>query len=484
MRNTLIIPAILLPPILLPPILLLGACTVGPDYAGPPELAGAAAPGAGFVRNGGDFATATPQLADWWTVLNDPVLNQLEQRALAGSPDLAVALARLNQARAALQLEKLEEMPQLGAIGTAAHIRLPGITGGEDGEGSDGTSTNFYNLGLNASWEVDLFGGHRRRMETARAQLDAADASVADARVSLTSAVAQAYLEYRDRQARLGLVRDAVAQREQLLDFIRQRFDRGVGTQSDVERAQLALENTKQQIAPLTADSARFANALAILTGGVPGAVDPLLQAQAPIPLPPANVPVGDPASLLARRPDIRVAERKIAADNAKIGLAEAARLPRLSFMGILGIGGTRPGDLVDLDDFTAIAAPMLQWNFLDFGRGRAEVNQAEAVRDESEAAWRGTVLGALRDVEDAMGNFRASRETVASQARAEAAEARLEQIEQQRFDVGTGTRPAVLEAQLARNTAQTQLSQSKAQLTMNFITLQKALGLGWTPAP
>ncbi len=476
MRNTLIIPV----------VLFLGACTVGPDYAGPPDLAGASAPGNGFVRNDGDFAGATPELARWWTALNDPVLDQLEQRALADSPDLAAARARLNQARAALRLEKLDEMPEVGAIGTAAHIRLPGITGDDDGEGEGGssTSTNFYNLGLNASWEVDLFGGHRRKMEAARAELDAADASIADARVSLTAAVAQAYLEYRDRQARLGLAREAIGQREQLLGFIRQRQERGVGTTSDVERAQLALEEARRQIAPLTADAARFANALAILTGGVPGTVDALLQTQAPVPLPPANVAVGDPASLLARRPDIRVAERKLAADNARIGLAEAARLPRLSFMGILGIGGTRPGDLVDLDDFTAIAAPMLQWNFLDFGRGAAQVNQAGAVRDESEAAWRGTVLGALRDVEDAMVDFRASRELVASQARAEASGAKLEQIEQQRFDVGTGTRPAVLEAQLARNTSQMALSQAKAQLTMNFVTLQKALGLGWNAAP
>src|SRR5690606_40923286 len=137
----------------------------------------------------------------------------------------------------------------------------------------------------------------------------------------------------------------------------------------------------RQQASWLAAEATVFANALAILVGDQPGAVDPLLAQPMPLPLPPANVSVGDPASLLERRPDLRAAERRLAAQTARIGTAEAARLPRLSFFGILGIGGTSPEDLTHLDDFTAIGAPMLQWNFLDFGRGAANVGQAEARR-------------------------------------------------------------------------------------------------------
>ena len=263
----------------------------------------------------------------------------------------------------------------------------------------------------------------------------------------------------------------------------RQRFDRGVATQSDVEQSQLALEAARQQVSPLKAEADRFANAAAILVGKAPGAVDGLLATPAAIPLPPQQIAVGDPEALLRRRPDIRVAERRLAAETARIGAAEAARFPRLTFLGILGVGGTQPSDLTNLDDFTAIAAPMLQWNFLDFGRGKAQVGQAEAKRDEAEASYRGSVLGALRDVEDALSAFRATRETVASQARGEASSAKLAQLAGQRFELGSGTRIALLQAELDHNAAQARLSRSKAQLTIDFVALQKALGLGWETA-
>jgi len=466
-------------------ILLVGACTMGPDYAGPPRvLSGPYGENAGFVRAGPETVTSAVELADWWKTLGDPVLDQLEEQALAGNPDLAAARARLDGARAALRLENANSTPQVGAIGTAAHIRIPrfGTDEGADPAAEEGgtTSTNFYNLGLNTNWEIDLFGGQRRTNEAVRAQLDGADASVADARVGLTSAVAQAYLEYRDRQQRLVLAQQAVTTREGLLDLQRQRFDRGVATQSDVEQSQLALEAARQQVSPLKAEADRFANAAAILVGKAPGAVDGLLATPAAIPLPPQQIAVGDPEALLRRRPDIRVAERRLAAETARIGAAEAARFPRLSFLGILGVGGTQPSDLTNLDDFTAIAAPMLQWNFLDFGRGKAQVSQAEAKRDEAEASYRGSVLGALRDVEDALSAFRATRETVASQARGEASSAKLAQLAGQRFELGSGTRIALLQAELDHNEAQARLSRSKAQLTIDFVALQKALGLGW----
>lgn len=472
-----------------PALLLLGACTVGPDYAGPPSVLPPPPAGStgGYVRGDETTLAQQPRLAQWWTALGDPVLDELEQKALSGSPDLAVAQARFDQARAAMRISRADGQPQLGAIGTVAHVRIPDV--GESappssaGEAASGgtTSTNFYNLGLNASWEIDLFGGQRRNNEAADAELLGAEAAVADAQVSLTAAVAQAYLEYRDRQQRIAQAEEAVTQRAALAEFARQRLERGSGTRSEMEQAQKALEATRQQILPLRAEAAGFANALAILTGQVPGAVDALLVENAAIPLPPASVAVGDPAALLMRRPDIRMAERQLAAETARIGVAEAERFPRLSFLGILGVGGTRPADLTHLDDFTAIAAPMLQWNFLDFGRGKARVGQAEAKRDEAEAAYRRTVLGALRDVEDALASFRAARESVASLARAEMSAAKIEELARQRFDLGAAGKADWLDAQLAHNDTQQALIRARAGLTIRFVALQKALGLGWT---
>jgi len=467
---------------------LLGACTVGPDYAGPPAVVSAPSDGqAGFVRADEATPTGEPALARWWEALGDPVLNDLQQRALAGSPDIAMAQARLRDARAAVGISKAEGMPSISAMGVAATIRIPDLGGDEDGQGETGgesdsgtSSTNFYNLGLNGSWEIDLFGGRRRHNEAARAGLNAAEASMADAQVSLTSAVAQAYLQFRDRQQRTALAEQAIAKNAGRLELQRQRYERGTGTQIEVDREQAALSDAQRQLSALRAEGEGFANALAVLTGQMPGAVDTLLAEGRDIPLPPADVAVGDPAALIQRRPDIRVAERKLAAETARIGEAQAARFPRLSFMGILGIGGTEPKDLTHLDDFTAIAAPMLQWNFLDFGKGKAQVSQAEAKRDVAEASYRATVLSALRDVEDALGNFRSSREAVAHLARAEASAARIEQLTRQRYELGAGALPELLRAELDHNAAQSRLDAARAELTINFIALQKALGLGW----
>ncbi|WEK46552.1 MAG: efflux transporter outer membrane subunit [Candidatus Andeanibacterium colombiense] len=474
--------------LVLPALLSLGACTVGLDYAGPPAVGSAAPPG-NFVRADATTTTGEPGLAEWWTVLGDNTLDELERRAIAGSPDLAVARARLDQARAALRVERTKSTPQVSAMGVAADIRIPdldtGTSSSDPGAETDSgaTNTTFYNLGLNAIWEIDLFGGQRRSNEASRAEAEGAEANVADAQVSLTAAVAQAYLGYRDRQARIVLAQGAIERRAALLDLQSQRQDRGAGTLSDVEQARADLEQANQALAPLKAEADGFANALAILMGEAPGAADTLLTAPADMPLPPASVAVGDPAALLRNRPDIRAAERRLAAETARIGVAEAARLPRLSFLGILGVGGTSPSDLTHLDDFTAIGAPMLQWNILDFGKGKATIDQAQARRDEATANYRGTVLGALRDVENALADFRSARENAASQARAEQSTARLEELARQRFDRGTTPKTTLLEAELAHAAAQDALAQARANLLGRFVALEKALGLGWTNA-
>ncbi len=469
-------------------LLLLGACTVGPDYAGPPQAASAPL-GDAFTRADADYGADAPALAQWWRSLGDPVLNELEDRALSANPDLAAAQARVEEARAALHETRANEAPDISAMGVAAHLRIPDVIGdsGQDGQGGDSggsSSANFYNLGLNAQWEVDLFGGHRRQMEAGRAQLSAAEADLADAQVGLTSAVAQAYLNLRVRREQIVLAEQAVARRQQLLELEQQRFGQGVNRQEDVARAESGLALARRQLAPLQAEADAYRNALAILAGEAPGAVDGLLAADTALPLPPASIAVGDPAALIARRPDIRAAERKLAASNAQIGATRASGLPRLSFLGILGIGGTEPSDLTHLDDFTAIGAPMLQWKFLDFGRNAARVGQAEARRDAAQAQYRSTVLTALREVEDALSSFRQSRLAVAELARAEASAASIAQQTGERFNAGTASRREVLAAELERDAASQELAAGRAALTLDFVALQKALGLGWAGQP
>ena len=474
------------------PLLLLGACTVGPNYAGPPKAIGSAAtPPAGFVRADSTLATTAPAVADWWTTLNDPMLTWLEEQALASNPNVAVAQARLKQARSALRLERANQAPNANASATYLHADLPalnlggggeqgGANGNASGGSGGGTSVDFFNLGFDASWEIDLFGGRRRTVEAARASAAAAEANVADAQVSLSADVAQAYIGLRDAQQRLILARDASRMQRDTLNLTLQRFNNGAASQLEVERLRNQVESTDAQILPLSASVETYLNALAILIGEAPGTLDQRLGQPGKVPLPPAQVAVGDPTALLQRRPDIRAAERNLAAQTARIGVAEAAKFPRLNLMGIIGIGGTSLDALTDLDNLVTLGAPMLQWNVLNFGRANARVGQAEGARDEAEAQYRGVVLSALRDAEDALSRFRARRNTVATLARAKASADRSAALMQQRYRAGTATLIDTLDAERQRVSADQSLSQAVAGLTNDYVALQKALGLGW----
>jgi len=461
-------------------VALLGACTLGPDYSGPPTLTGAAAPPAGFVRAGADTTPAAPaatSASSWWSVLGDPLLDSLEQRALVGNPGIAVAEARLRQARAQLRLDDANRLPAIGAQGTIIEARLPGI-----GSSASNSSLHFFNVGLDASWEPDLFGGQRRTAEASRAGVGAAEASVADAQVRLTAEIAQTYVALRDRQQRLALTREAAGLQRRMHELTRQRVAAGTASQLELERVGTQLEASEAQALPIEAEIDAALNALATLTGAAPGALDASLASPAAVPLPPARLAVGDPASLLQRRPDVRAAERRLAAQSARIGVAEAARFPRISFMGILGLGGTSPADLVDLGSLSALAIPRLTWSFLDFGRGAARVAQARAARDEAEAGYRQAVLAALQDAEDALSRFAHRRDSVASAARQLAAAERAAALTEQRVAQGTVSRIDELEAERQQVVARSNLAAASAALTADFIAVHKALGLGWAP--
>ncbi len=215
----------------------------------------------------------------------------------------------------------------------------------------------------------------------------------------------------------------------------------------------------------------------------MPGSLDTILAPVAAIPLPPAAVAVSDPATLLQRRPDIRAAERRLAADSARIGVARAARFPRVQLFGIIGLGGSDPSDMFDLDKVAVLAAPTLQWDLLDFGRGAARVGQAQAKRDEAEAVYRRTVLVALRDAQDALSRFGQRRMVVATLGRARIAADRTATLTRQRFDAGTVTMLEMHEADRQLIAAEQRLTSATAALSLDFIALQKALGLGWAPS-
>ncbi|MFD2137710.1 TolC family protein [Novosphingobium resinovorum] len=228
---------------------LLAGCTVGPDYAGPPKTASDAA--GGFVRADAG-TTSAPPVADWWKTLGDPHLDALITRALADNTDIRAAEARLRQARAALGEQRANSAPKASASALYAHAHIPGANLGssDSGEesGSSSSDLNLYNVGFDASWEIDLFGGQRRAVEAARAQMEGTEASLADVQVSISANVAQSYLNLRDRQQRIALGEQSVAMQQDMLALTRQRFDRGTATAADVAQAESQLDATRARI--------------------------------------------------------------------------------------------------------------------------------------------------------------------------------------------------------------------------------------------
>jgi NodT family efflux transporter outer membrane factor (OMF) lipoprotein len=474
------------------PVALLAACTVGPNYDGPPAVASDAAGRGSFVRAKDPAIVATPGLARWWESLNDPTLTALVDDALVHSPTIDQAQARIREAQAQLTSQQAQQLPSVSANGTYLHAKLPGLdidsgsegsgdSGGE-GNGSSSSSVNFYNLGANASWEVDLFGGLRRGVEQSRATIGQRFADLADAQVSLSAQVAQAYVNLRDTQERARLNKQSTDLQRQALQLMQQRYTRGTASLLDVERLQNQLESTDAQNVPLGAQIDEYLNQIAVLTGREPGALDATLTPPAAVPLPPAQVPIGDPGTLIAQRPDIRSAERALAASTAQIGVNEAKRLPGLQFLGILGLGGTKPGDVLDPDNLTALLAPMLSWSFLDFGAGRAAVRQSEAQRDQAVGKYRQTVLQALQDAETSLSRFGNTRQQLASLVRAENSAARSARLNSQRVEAGTSSLIDQLDIERQRLSAAIAVAQGKASLTNSYIAVQKSLGLGWTP--
>lgn len=470
----------------LAPAVLLAGCKAGPDYKGPPEVGSAAVARGKFVRADDAALANAPGLARWWEGLNDPLLNALIDEALANSPSIEGAQARIREARAKLGQSRSQLLPSTAISPLAAHVEIPGTSleslFDSSASSDGGTSFTYYNLGATVSWEPDLFGGKHRQVDAARNVIEQRYADLADAQVSLTAQVAQSYVNLRDSEERLRLSARSTLLQRRALDLVRQRFAAGTATKLQIESLESQLASAEAQAIPLEAQVAAYKDALAVLTGRAPGELDERLAAAAPVPLPPAQVPIGDPAALIAHRPDVRSAERALAASTAQIGVKEAARLPGIKFSGILGLGGTSPGDMFDPSNFAAILLPQLSWPVLDFGRSKSAVREAEAQRDGAQAQYRQAVLAALQDAEDSLARFGATRRQLGRLMSGQQAIARAAMLNRQRYDAGTSTLVDQLDIERQDVQAQIAVAQARAQLTIDFIAVNKALGLGWQP--
>lgn len=458
-------------------VLALAACTVGPDYHGAPNAAPQTLSTNAFKRMPAQGMSTEPGVAAWWTALGDPELDKLIDRALTHSPDIAAAQARLRQSRASLAQQDANALPKASASAAALRARRP------DALPLSGSGPlQLYTAGFDASWEVDLFGGTRRAIEAASAQADAVQADLADAHVSLAAEVAQAYVDLRAQQQRGRIARRSAEYEQQILELTEQRRLRGVASESDVERSRTQVGTTRASIAPIDADLSESLDRLAVLCGSEPGALDAELAAPAPLPTLPQTVSVGDPSTLLRQRPDIRSAERKLASMNAEIGEHTADLFPKLTLYGDLGYSAADPGHLVRKSNMSWIGAPYLSWNVLDFGRVRSQIRGAEAQRDEAEATYRSTVLGALRDADTSLSRYGHQRENVAQLLGVEASANRSATLIEQRYRAGASSMIDWLDAERTQLSAQQNTVNGQAQLVKDFVSIQKSLGLGWQP--
>ena len=458
--------------------LALSACTVGPDYKHPSTPSSSAAGFAETARS--NRVAATPLPDHWWQLYNDPVVDRLVTDALAHNTDIRTAAANLARARAVLSEQRGARLPSTDLSAQATHSRTPAV----QSPTGKAFETDFYSLGFDASYEIDLFGGVTRAIEAARGDTDAAAAQLDAARVSVAAETTRAYAQACSNAAQRAVAMETVTLQQRTLDLTRTLFDAGRGTRRDVERADVLLANTQAQIPTFEAERRAALYALAALTGNSPEAIDADADKCTTPPRVTVTVPVGDGAALLARRPDVRAAERTLAADTARVGVATADLYPSIQLLGSIGVGARKPGDVFKPAGLSWSLGPLISWNFPNMTVTRARVRQAEAGADASLARFDGTVLTALKEVEQALARYAGALDRNAALARAAQSSTEAARLSKLRFDYGADSFLLLIEAERDRADARAALAQSDAAVADAQISLFKALGGGWQDAP
>jgi NodT family efflux transporter outer membrane factor (OMF) lipoprotein len=470
-RISALIPALTLPA-------LLSACVVGPNYSRPatPAVASGA-----FVDQGATTATAVTPLPDhWWRLYDDPALDRLVSEALAHNTDIRVAAASLARARAVLSEQRGARLP---STTPSAQYTRSRVNATQSGTGS-AVVGDYFQVGFDASYEVDLFGGVTRAIEAARGDADAAQAQLDAARVSVAAETARAYVGACSNAAQKAVALDTVALQGKTLGLTKTLFDAGRGTLRDVQRADVLLAQTQAQIPSFEAERRAALYALAVLTGQPPEQVDPAADACVAPPTLKVVLPVGDGAALLARRPDVRAAERTLAATTARVGVATADLFPSIKLLGSIGFGGTKAGDVFKAPGFSYSLGPLISWNFPNLTAARARVREARADADAQLARFDGTVLGALRETEQALARYAGALDRDAALARAEQSSGGAARLSKLRFDYGADSFLLLISAERDRADARAARASADAAVADAQISLFKALGGGWEDAP
>lgn len=467
-------------------LLGLSACVVGPSYRTPAPLPPAQT---SLTEAGGSAALTQGALPDhWWRLFEDPAIDRLVARALAHNSDLRQAAASLQRARALLSQAHAGRLPTSEASAQASEIRTGAgtvTTGGTNiPPGVTGFETDFYQLGFDASYELDLFGGVHRSIEAARGDVGAAQAALDAARVAIAAETARTYSDACAFALQADVARETVALQEKTLDLTQRLLSGGRGTQRDVDQATTLVEQARAQIAGFDAEHRAALYALAVLTGDPPAQADAVAALCRAIPVIARSIPVGNGQAMLARRPDVRQAERQLAADTARVGVATAALYPSVTLLGSVSLGGTDPGDLGKDKSLSWSFGPLVRWNFPFNGAARARVRESRAVADGSLAAFDKAVLTALSETEQALARLKGALDREAALKHALDASNNAAFLSEKRFDYGADSFLQLLDAQRSRASARAAYAQAQADRATAQLSLFKALGGGWTDAP
>lgn len=459
----------------------LAACAVGPDYR-PPSTPTPdewqALPESGVRAEGPE----APSLAAWWSAFEDPILSDLVERAIADNKSVAQARARVIEARARRGVAAGGFLPSIGASGGVTRTDSESDFQDPDA-GLISREREVYNAGIDASWELDLFGGQRRAFEAATAQLGAAEADLRDVLVTLLGDVALNYTSVRTFQSRLAFAERNLAAQSELLDITRWRAQAGLATVLDVEQAEASYEQTRAQIPSLQSSLGQAMNRLAVLTGQAPGTLSELLSDPRPVPTAPAEIVAGVPADIVRRRPDIRAAERRLAAQSAQVGVATAALYPSLSLSGSIGYQSLDSSDVLDgsrVDRFgLSLRIPLFEGGAL-----RQNLRAQYAVLDAAAATYEQTVLAALEEVENALLAWTHEQRRHEALLLAVDSARRARELALVQYNSGLVDFQTVVTADRQLISLEDAVAVSEGELTSNLIRLYKALGGGWSVFP
>jgi len=470
------------------PALLLGACAVGPNYHRP-----ALQPDAqqSFMEShGSPMLSGGPLPADWWAMFQDPVLDRLIRDAFTYNTDIRQAVGNLRRARGVLSEARAGRLPTTDLSASYARERIGAATA--QGQGIDtGTAGgpshvdfDYYQLGFDASYELDVFGRVTRSVQAAHRDAQAAAAALDGARISIAAQVAQSYADACGFAAQADVARETARLEGNTRDLTQRLLDAGRGTRRDVDQADVLVEQANAQVPQLEGERRAQLYALAALTGRPPAELDAAAAQCRAVPKVATVIPVGDGAALLARRPDVRQAERTLAADTARIGIATSQLFPSVTLLGSATLGAPHIGTIGKARSFSYSLGPLISWTFPNIAVASAQIRQARGQADASLAAFQGTVLTALKETEQALARYASSLDQNAALARASAAADDAAKLARIRFDTGRDSFLDLLVAEQNRAEARQALAQSDTGVADAQVSLFKALGGGWQNAP